>query len=266
MDQEGAKKINFNEIPASLSDQYFKDLIIKYLLPSEPFHIKTVDIKSALGPGENFVSKIFRIKVSLDRPTKDGRTYFSFIAKRVGSEFFNGEVLNKMCVYVKEVDMYEQIIPSFEKIWKDAGEVVCFGPRMFSKIVQPDQILIFEDLCDDRFEMGNRLDRLNLDQVHLVIEKLAKFHAASVIHLLKNGDYKQHFTYGIYNEKLNEEFVTYFNQYTVSFVDTMEDKNFAKNYIESLVSYLTNILKLYNFTILIIFPEVVEKSVMECQL
>lgn len=93
--------------------------------------------------------------------------------------------MKEFSVFTRERFMYEDIISSFEAIWRDVGEEIKFGPRCIKIETDPYEILVFNDLKAEGYAMANRKIGLNLVQAKLVLNKLAKFHASSAIRLAK---------------------------------------------------------------------------------
>ena len=93
--------------------------------------------------------------------------------------------MKEFSVFTRERFMYENIIESFEAIWRDAGEEIKFGPNCIKIETDPYEILVFDDLKAEGYVMENRKVGLNLEQTKIVLNKLAKFHASSAIRLVK---------------------------------------------------------------------------------
>ena len=93
--------------------------------------------------------------------------------------------MKEFSVFPRERFMYEDIISSFEAIWWDVGEEIKFGPRCIKVETDPYEILVFDDLKAEGYAMANRKVGLDLIQAKLVLNKLAKFHASSVIRFAK---------------------------------------------------------------------------------
>ena len=93
--------------------------------------------------------------------------------------------LIECCIFSRERFMYEDIIKSFEAIWRYAGEEIKFGPRCLKIETDPYEIIVLDDLKAEGYVMENRKVGLNLRQTKLLLIKLAKFHASSAIRYVK---------------------------------------------------------------------------------
>lgn len=105
------------------------------------------------------------------------------------------EMIASMGLFPKEMEMYEQVIPAFESIFKEVGEDVRFGPTCLITGTEPVKYLIMSDLTKTNFRCEERRDGLDMQHMKSILEKLAKFHAASAvycenvrfcIHIVKN--------------------------------------------------------------------------------
>jgi len=96
------------------------------------------------------------------------------------------EDYKKFDVFQRECFMYEDMIPSFEKIWLNkANEVVEFSPNCLKSKENLFEIIVLEDLKASGYEMMDRKTGLNMTQTKLALTKLAMFHAASAVRYQK---------------------------------------------------------------------------------
>lgn len=89
--------------------------------------------------------------------------------------------------------------------------------------------------------MCNRLDRLNVIQIKLALEKLAYWHAASMMYYEINGPYPNFFKYGLYNENLKDDFKDYFNQITNAFITKVNELSIKDEYKEKIQKWKDNL-------------------------
>jgi hypothetical protein len=96
------------------------------------------------------------------------------------------EDYKKFDVFQRECFMYEDMIPSFEKLWLDKGnEAIEFAPKFLKTEENQFEIIVLEDLKANGYKMMNRKAGLNLNETKLALTKLAKFHAASAVRYQK---------------------------------------------------------------------------------
>lgn len=76
--------------------------------------------------------------------------------------------------------MYENIIPSYENLYQKVGKGVKFAPKYYRLNTSEDHLLL-EDLSERGFKNVNRFECLDMQHAELVLQKLAQWHAASVV-------------------------------------------------------------------------------------
>lgn len=106
------------EMPEWLTDSFVR----KLGLFSSEFEIKCV--QHACKKGDNFASKIYRVKFS-----SDGGKITSLIMKsRPIGTGFSEEFVKKFNIFPKEIDMYKKI-DLFEQYFRDVGYEISFAPK-----------------------------------------------------------------------------------------------------------------------------------------
>lgn len=94
--------------------------------------------------------------------------------------------LKSISAFASEKLMYSDVIKSFEEIWRAKCNVIVeFSPKCYEILTTPYEVLALQDLTMNGYFMINRKIGLDLSQAKLVLCKLGKFHAASVIRYQK---------------------------------------------------------------------------------
>lgn len=91
-------------------------------------------------------------------------------------------VVKESQVFEKEKLMYETILPAIETI---AGTT--FAPKCFYIQEEGSKLLVFNDLRDLGYTMCDRMKGMDFDHCKLLVEKLAVFHASSMILVKDNS-------------------------------------------------------------------------------
>lgn len=149
--------------------------------------VKTVP---TAGNGENYCSNMFKVELKYEIGSEE-----SIVIKTEPNE-----IVAAMGLFPKETEMYEKIIPAFESIFKEAGETIKFGPNCLVTGTEPITYLIMEDLTKKNFRCEERATGLDILHMKSILEKLAKFHAASAIYYDLNGPYSEKFNEGMFSE------------------------------------------------------------------
>jgi hypothetical protein len=186
----------------ALSDEFFNEIIERKLgLAREKFKVRLVTISPATGKNENYLSVVYRAKIKIEIVDSDKQQCVDVIIKAMT---IDQPELKEWSIFPREIFIYNNVISSFERIWKEeANEVVVFGPKCLKFATEPYELMVLDDLKAEGYQMLNRKVGVNVQQAKLVLSKLAKFHAASAIRLVNvsylitaNAALERHATYG----------------------------------------------------------------------
>lgn len=150
--------------------------------------ITDLNISKATASGDNYCSEIYRSKVTYSSGSLKNQVIY-LIVKAMTTSGESGKVLNEMDSYEKENEMYKVNIPDLTELL-DGEEV--FSAKFFYATRHPIDLMVFQDLKAIGFTMAERKDLLDLNHCKLVISKMAKFHAASLLKIddiLKQTDF-----------------------------------------------------------------------------
>lgn len=131
----------------------------------------------------------------------------SYILKTTLDSDKGGDLIEGMNLFPKEKQMYQDYIPKFVKLYKDAGVEIELAP----KCVHVEQsskgiVLVLEDLKRQKFHNIDRLKGLDMAHMRRVLLKIAEFHAASAVLHEKDGAYNEMFNKSLYNESNRQLF------------------------------------------------------------
>lgn len=167
-----------------LDDEFFNSIIEKKLnVARQSFKINHVMLSSVSNKNDNYMSNVYRARIKILLHKSNESLTLSVIFKVLLPIF---EEFRKFDVFQRECFMYEDLIPSFEKIWADkADEVIQFAPKCLKSEETPYEVIVLDDLKADGYEMMDRKVGLTEAQTKLALTKLAKFHAASAVRYQK---------------------------------------------------------------------------------
>ncbi|XP_055382978.1 uncharacterized protein LOC129613086 [Condylostylus longicornis] len=114
--------------------------------------------------------------------TKDNENFdkFSLIIKE-HPKGLSGILAFKHKLFKREILIYKDILPRIQDLLRTINETTKIAPICYYTTETPEPFLILEDMTYNQYEMFERNRLFNLQQVIPVIEKIAKFHACSVI-------------------------------------------------------------------------------------
>ncbi|KAH8382765.1 hypothetical protein KR009_005159 [Drosophila setifemur] len=189
--------------PAWLTSDYLEAALRQHYEESQ-IRVESVDLKPALGKGENYGAILTRIRLVYTIGDRGRKVEEHLIAKTV-LEDEDAETREKKApydIYNRELEIYGLVLPKLQKL---ANEQLC--PRVIH-IDRKRGALLMEDLTHRGYVMAARLQRLDELHVRLVLQKLAKLQAASAV--LEENTTDHSFTLAKYDRG-------FFNRYTESF-------------------------------------------------
>ncbi|GAB0088779.1 uncharacterized protein DMENIID0001_032430 [Sergentomyia squamirostris] len=213
-------------IPSWLNKKFFEDLLRKH---DKDSNLSVINLKLAdvTGKGEHYASVMWRASVEV-KTAKSAVEKRSYVVKSVYEDPTKSSMFAMYGIYQREIEMYEKVSVEIGKILKSIGD----NTQLFPKSIYHDyekEVLVFEDLALRGFRNIDRRIRLDLTQAKMVMEKLAKMHAATVVLNEKQPGYFSHFNTGIFNRKATA-FVDFFVQHLDIFIDELSSWPDHKQY------------------------------------
>lgn len=162
-----------------MNNDYFKLVLTKFE-GHDNLQISAFDVSLGTNKGENYASAIYRVNISYLLKGEPKEATFILKANPVSSAM--SEMLEEMGTFKGETHIYENVITECEKMLSNFK----IAPRL---IHVDNNALVFEDLTqlDTKYTLASRKNRFDLPKAKLVLEKVAKFHAATAVIHEKNA-------------------------------------------------------------------------------
>ncbi|KAH8417165.1 hypothetical protein KR222_005490, partial [Zaprionus bogoriensis] len=189
------------QVPAWLKQELFEDLL-KQKFPKFR-SIKSFKPVPGLKPGENYSTIMLRLHFEVELED-DSVKEISYMLKTPHDFELYREILKKNNMFVVERDVFLNLKPELEKMYKDVGVDVKFGADAY-EINAPDEYVLLEDLRPSGFTNIDRLEGLDKAHVLGVLTKLAQWHAVSAARVLFRGAYTQNYLTPIYADSMRNE-------------------------------------------------------------
>ncbi|KAL5274239.1 hypothetical protein ACFFRR_000789 [Megaselia abdita] len=189
--------------PKWVSEEYFESICSESIKNFSKINKITSEPGSSVG--ENYASIILRILIECE--LNDGSTQdFSLMVKASHPKDTQaGQMIGEMQIFDKETEIYNNIIPAFEKLYVEKGKTVEFGPKSYTFSKDPGvETVVLEDLRPKKFKNVNRLEGLDMDHIKSVLKMLAQFHAASAVYYETFGPFNEMFKKGIIDPEKKE--------------------------------------------------------------
>lgn len=171
-------EIQENSIPMWFNKALLKNIFEKKL--NQTLEIFSFTLESATKNGDNYTTNIFRSKVSTSAGDFDVIVKKSFDLEESITKPYN--------LFPKEIRFYSDYLPEMNEILKSIDEYEELAPELFYSN-EEIELIVLSDLSIDGYNIVDRQDRVSAEGVEIVLRKLAKLHASSIIcNRRRNGE------------------------------------------------------------------------------
>ncbi|XP_061395691.1 uncharacterized protein LOC133331309 [Musca vetustissima] len=175
--------------PEWLTEELFREFLEKDFPNFK--RISNFHIKPAVAAGENYMTVLLRVIISVEMPDSSINTTSYMVKIKPHVERLQ-IMIKEWQIFRKEHTTYSKYIPKFEQYYAEAGSPLKIAPH----ILMPQQVhdikddlLILEDLRLKGFKNFNRHTGLDMIHTKAVLRKLAQFHAASAHYALEEEEF-----------------------------------------------------------------------------
>ncbi|XP_020806211.1 uncharacterized protein LOC110182504 isoform X1 [Drosophila serrata] len=203
--------------PKYLNEDFFKAALEDGLRDMRVDIKKIIFAESSGGGGENYCSKIYRAKALYRSSKRQLDEELALIVKSIAITPAT-QFLEELAVYLREKIFYFDVLGKLEVLIGDGSK---FGAKCLYTTREPIQTIVFDDLTQYGYKLASRQSGLNEEHCVVILKKLGKFHASSMLlaeKQLSNRNQKwepsvrEHFTSGMLDEnyiRTNERFITF---------------------------------------------------------
>uniref|UniRef100_A0A182N4H5 CHK domain-containing protein n=1 Tax=Anopheles dirus TaxID=7168 RepID=A0A182N4H5_9DIPT len=146
---------------------FFMDVIARDLglESSDSITITSFNVEKANEKTAGYMSFIHRVSIEVEHSgIGQPPISLSYIVKEKTYQAFGGDLVDILAVFPKEIEVYEKLLPAFERLFSE-GESVRFGPKMLKTISTPFTVLVMEDLNRSQFTMREKSFGLPMSDV-----------------------------------------------------------------------------------------------------
>jgi hypothetical protein len=183
--------------PTSLNKELFEKALENKFKHS--VNIISLEISAGSKKGDNYTSDIYRVKISYESQGRQNDAFL--IVKYIIDREEVRKVLLENLIIKKEKEMYEKVLPRINQVLGEKCSADCYY------IVDDPPAFILEDLKAVGFDVADRQKGLDLEHCKVLLKKLGKFHAASIILNEKEPGIFKIFNEGIFRESANDDYV-----------------------------------------------------------
>ncbi|TDG39970.1 hypothetical protein AWZ03_013609 [Drosophila navojoa] len=206
MKLEGEKRTS--EPPKYLNEDFFKAALEDGLRDMRVDIKKIIFAESNSGGGENYCSKIYRARALYRSSKRQLDEELALIVKSIAITPAT-QFLEELAVYLREKIFYFDVLGKLEVLIGDGSK---FGAKCFYTTREPIQTIVFDDLTQYGYKLANRQSGLNEEHCVVILQKLGKFHASSMVLVEKEPSVREHFSSGMLDEnyiRTNERFISF---------------------------------------------------------
>ncbi|XP_001648774.2 uncharacterized protein LOC5564428 [Aedes aegypti] len=183
-----------------ITKEYLEDVLRKDQCESS-IRVKDFSVKLALGKGENYSSDILRVKVNYVTGSNNHRTQSYIVKSSLVSEGM-ADMLEEYDVFHREIAVYDNVMPRVEQMLTSIGYTKKLAPTAHVVNSSHPKHFVFEDLGLQGFKSADRKQGLSYRQLEMVMEKIAKFHAATAVMFNQDEETMKDHNYRNINEEV----------------------------------------------------------------
>lgn len=165
------------EPPKYLNEDFFKAALEDGLRDMRVDIKKIIFAESSGGGGENYCSKIYRAKALYRSSKRQLDEELALIVKSIAITPAT-QFLEELAVYLREKIFYFDVLGKLEVLIGDGSK---FGAKCLYTTREPIQTIVFDDLTQYGYKLASRQSGLNEEHCVVILKKLGKFHASSML-------------------------------------------------------------------------------------
>lgn len=167
--------------PKYLNEDFFKAALEDGLRDMRIDIKRIVFAESNEGGGENYCSSIYRAKALYRSSKRQLDEELALIVKSIAITPAT-QFLQELAVYLREKIFYFDVLGRLEVLIGDGSK---FGAKCLYTTREPMQTIVFDDLTQYGYKLASRQHGLDEQHCVVLLRKLGKFHATSMVLLEK---------------------------------------------------------------------------------
>lgn len=182
-------------LPTWLNHQYLEKVLRDTENNDKSLKLVSYNLSPAVAKGNNYASLIMRC---LLKYTKNDTNKEKSVIIKAALE--NNELLDQFDSMNVEIAAYGRIFPRINDLLRSINDDTQLFPKTLV-IDKEHRTIIFEDLKEAGYRIGDRHKGVDMDHVHLVIRKHAILHACSMVIKERYDEKFEEFRRGLYFEE-----------------------------------------------------------------
>ncbi|CAD6238140.1 GSCOCG00008411001-RA-CDS [Cotesia congregata] len=191
--------------PAWLTAKFI-ECVLKDANNDNSISVIQISVTNATNKGDNYSSELYRVNFDVTRDGIAGKG--SVIVKaNYSTEGVHKDLIEDTKVFDNEIQMMTKTLREMESVLQDGTK---FGGRCYYSQVKNPAMLIIEDLTPLGFKLADRQAGLDLPHCKLALQRLAKFHASSVLVCEKDPQVRKDHRRGMFSAEFPPAVLTFF--------------------------------------------------------
>lgn len=161
--------------------------------------ISKYSITPATSAGDNYVSQIFRAKITMSSSRKKNEI-LSVIIKSLPKGEHMELFVHECQLFTKESRFLADVMPKMHRLFANVGWTHRWSPQVYFKQGPPQDLIFMEDLRERGYKVADRKTGLDLQHCVMVLESLAVLHAGSLALMENEPEIMKQFNRGFWEE------------------------------------------------------------------
>lgn len=176
----GSTTIGELTIPPWLNCEFLAEILSEE--KNKKIYVTDMDVKAAVGKGDNYLGTIYRITVEFNESKDENEmNKYALVIKTLPPGDILQKLLHNLKGFEKELQMYEITLPAMYRKMMGMSTNGNFHPLSARYLTtKKKDTIVLEDLQNSGYKMANRHAGLDLEHCTLTVRALARLHAASV--------------------------------------------------------------------------------------
>ncbi|CAG5074016.1 Protein of unknown function [Cotesia congregata] len=168
--------------------------------------VTQISVTNAINKGDNYSSELYRVNYDVTQDGIAGKG--SVIVKAsYSTEGVHKDLIEETKIFDNEIQMMTKTLREMESVLQDGTK---FGGRCYYSQVKNPAMLIIEDLTPLGFKLADRQAGLDLPHCKLALQRLAKFHASSVLVCEKDPQVRKDHRRGMFSAEYRPAVETFY--------------------------------------------------------
>ncbi|XP_052863303.1 uncharacterized protein LOC128269939 [Anopheles cruzii] len=224
------------QLPVWLTQDFIQDLVNRNFTGERVAGtVRSAFVKSTTQKNDTGSPALYSVRVTLFHEGPGTEELVSLVIKAPPKGNAAAYARDKDA-YVREQQLYDDLLPEFEQMYRTRGECVSFGPRSYRpRGGLPYEVIVLEDLSATGYRMlASPSDGLDKQHTEAVLNHMAKFHAASAVFRELGGFLPKELREGCCAMELAKATDQHLSPTLDRVFAYLKDLDFAEQYVEDL--------------------------------